>query len=86
MHWLKSTTYFRCISYPFPNNLIINNIIYPKTRFCFGRLGYTLLEFIIVIITILTDGIASYSVYSCSLFKKKDASTMHMLILCTFTH
>ena len=28
-------------------------IAYPKTRFCFGMLGYTLLEFIIVIIIII---------------------------------
>ena len=31
--------------------------IYPKTRFCFERLGYTLLEFIVAII-ILTHGIS----------------------------
>jgi hypothetical protein len=36
----------------FPNNLT-NVIINPKTRFCFGRLGYTLLEMIIVCILII---------------------------------
>jgi hypothetical protein len=35
-------TYYRCISCSFPNNLT-NVIIYHKTRFCFGRLGYSLL-------------------------------------------
>ena len=48
MHCFKSTTSYRYISFSFPNNLT-NVIIYLKTRFCFGRLGYTLLEFIIVI-------------------------------------
>ena len=62
MHWFKSTTSYHCISCFFQNNLT-NFIIYPKTRFYFGRLGYTLLELIIVII-ILTNGIAYYSVLS----------------------
>ena len=65
MHYFKSTTSNRCIICSFPNNLT-NVIIYPKTRFCFGRLGYTLLKFIIDIIIILTYGIAYYSVQSCS--------------------
>ena len=44
MHCFKSTIYYRCINCSFPNNLT-NLIIqaYPKTRFCFGRLGYSLL-------------------------------------------
>ena len=42
MHCFKSTTSYRCISCSFPNNLT-NVINYPKTRFCFGRLGYSLL-------------------------------------------
>ena len=51
--------------------------IYTKTRLCFGRLGYTLLKFILVIINniiiiiiimiiviiILTHGIAYYTVF-----------------------
>ena len=53
MHYFKSTTSNRCIICSFPNNLT-NVIIYPKTRFCFGRLGYTLLEFIIFIIIIFS--------------------------------
>ena len=36
-----NTTYYRCISCSFQNNLT-NVIIYPKP-FCFGRLGYSLL-------------------------------------------
>ena len=56
MHCFESTTSYLCISCSFPNHLT-NVIIYPKTRICFGRLGYTLLEFIIVIIIILMDGI-----------------------------
>ena len=39
MYCFKSTTSYHCISFSFPNNLT-NVIIYPKTRFCFGRLGY----------------------------------------------
>ena len=66
----KSTTYYHSISCSFPNNLT-NFINYPKTRFCFGRLGNTLLEFIVVIIIILTHGIAYYSVHSCSPYGKK---------------
>ena len=56
MHCFESTTSYLCISCSFPNHLT-NVIIYPKTRICFVRLGYTLLEFIIVIIIILMDGI-----------------------------
>ena len=62
MHWFMNKTYYRCISCSFPNHLT-NVIIYPKTRFCFRRLGYTLLEFIIVITIILMHGIAYYSVH-----------------------
>jgi hypothetical protein len=42
MHCFKSTTSYRCIRCSFPNNLT-NVIINPKTRFCFGRLGFSLL-------------------------------------------
>ena len=63
--WCLQMHSYRCISCSFPNNLT-NVIIYPKTRFSFGRLGYTLLEFIIVIIIILTHNITS--VHSCFVF------------------
>ena len=56
MHCFKSTTSYRCISCSLPHHLT-NVIIYSKTRFYFGRLGQTLLEFIIVIVIILTHGI-----------------------------
>ena len=80
MHWFKSTTSDRFISSSFPNNLT-NVIIYPKTRFSFGRLGYTLLEFIILIM----PGMALQCSFMQPLWKKT-VSTIHMLFLCSFTH
>ena len=51
------------------------NPIYPKTRFCFGRLEYTLLKFIIIIIIFIINAWHSllYLIYvnSCSPMKKK---------------
>ena len=59
---------------------IIKPTIYPKMRFCFGRLENTLLEFIV---SILMHGIA----YSTSFMPmEKDVSTIYPLFLCSFTH
>ena len=69
MHCFKSTAYYCCITCSFPNNLT-NVIIYPKTRFCFGRLGYTLLKFIIVIIIIITHGNNLHCSFMHPLWKK----------------
>ena len=44
--------YFDSAFADYANNLT-NVIIYLKTRHCFGRLGYTFLEFDIVIIIII---------------------------------
>ena len=63
--------YFDSAFADYANNLT-NVIIYLKTRHCFGRLGYTFLEFdIVIIIIILTHSIAYYSVHSCKLYGKK---------------
>ena len=72
---------------------IIQPTIYPKTRFGFGRLEYTLRKFIIVIIIIiiiiiLNHGIAYYTSFifiHAALWEKKK-STIHRLFLCNFTH
>ena len=82
MHLFKSTTYYCCFSCSFPNNWT-KVIIYPKSRPCFGRLGYTLLKIIIVVI------ILTLSLLQCSFMQplwKKNVSTIHMLFLCSFTH
>ena len=64
---------------------IIKPTIYPKTRFSFGRLEYTLLEFIIIVISIiiLMHGIAYYTsfmFFHAAIWKKK-----LLLFLCSFT-
>ena len=80
MHCFKSTTSYRCISCS-----LTNVIIYPKTRFCFGRLGYTLLKFNIVIVIILTHGILLQCSFMQSLWNF--FSTIHMLLfICSLTH
>ena len=77
MHWFKLLTAVSAVL-----SQIIEPTTYPKTRFCFGRLGYTLLECIIVIVIFIYYYYYYYYYYYCYYYYYFNA--WHSLPQCPF--